>query len=88
MYWDHMNGWGGSMMILWTIVWVALLGLAVWAVAQWGRGGRTTDDRPLSPPQTARDILDERLARGEIDVDEYQRLRDALERRAPAGSAS
>lgn len=86
MYWDHMNGWGWSMMIFWTIVWVALLGLAVWAVAQWGRGGRTAGPGPTSPPQNPRDILDERLARGEIDVDEYQRLRDALEARSPAGA--
>jgi putative membrane protein len=88
MYWDHMNGWGSSMMIFWTILWVALLGLAVWVVAQWGRGRRASDQPLLSPPQNARDILDERLARGEIDVDEYQRLRDALGSRTPAGAAS
>lgn len=30
----------------------------------------------------ARRILDERLARGEIDLEEYQRLRDVIEGRA------
>jgi uncharacterized membrane protein len=39
----------------------------------------------------ARRILDERLARGEIDTEEYRRLRDVLasgEGRSPAGSGS
>jgi NADPH-dependent glutamate synthase beta subunit-like oxidoreductase len=39
----------------------------------------------------ARDILDERLARGEIDATEYQRLRGLIavgDDQAPAGSAS
>jgi uncharacterized membrane protein len=39
----------------------------------------------------ARRILDERLARGEIDTDQYRRLRDAMTQegsrsKAPAGS--
>jgi uncharacterized membrane protein len=39
----------------------------------------------------ARGVLDERLARGEIDAAEYQRLRGLIaagDNRAPAGSAS
>jgi hypothetical protein len=42
-------------------------------------------------PGDARRILDERLARGEIDTEEYQRLREVLEggpgRTAGSGSA-
>ena len=34
----------------------------------------------------ARRILDERLARGEIDIEEYQRLRDVIEGRAGSRS--
>ena len=49
MYGDHMIGWGWSMMVFWTILWVALLGVVVWAVAQWGRGGRLDTQGPLAP---------------------------------------
>jgi len=34
---------------------------------------------PTAPPSQARTILDERLARGEIGVEDYQRLRAALD---------
>ncbi|MGY4543860.1 putative membrane protein [Arthrobacter sp. UYNi723] len=34
---------------------------------------------PYNHPGTARRILDERYARGEIDDDEYRRRREALE---------
>jgi len=36
-------------------------------------------------PDAPERILDQRLASGEIDIDEYERLRDALQR--PAGPA-
>ena len=46
----------------------ALVGFGVWAVARLGPGGR----------QSVR-ILEERLARGEIDAEEFQRRRAILE---------
>ncbi|WP_206797032.1 SHOCT domain-containing protein [Amycolatopsis sp. MtRt-6] len=36
--------------------------------------------QPPTPGDTARRILDERFARGEIDQEEYERRRDALAR--------
>lgn len=80
MYWDHMTGWGWGMMVLWSVIWIALLGLAAWAIA--ARARATT---PISPRQTeqtdsARRVLDGRLARGDIDVEEYERRRTAMER--------
>ncbi|WP_433503576.1 hypothetical protein ACQP04_28275 [Pseudonocardia halophobica] len=42
----------------------------------WGRGD----------PDRTRRILDERLAAGEIDVAEHERIRAALEHREPSGS--
>jgi uncharacterized membrane protein len=35
--------------------------------------------------KTARGLLDERLARGDIDLDEYQLRRQALEQHVPTG---
>ena len=71
-----MWGWGSGFGWIWMlIVWAVVIGGVVWAVTQLsarsgtpGRGG--SDD--------ARRILDERFARGEIDEDEYRRIRDEL----------
>src|SRR5919109_793196 len=72
MYWDHMDGWAWMMMLIWSLVWIGLVAVGVWAILQWAR----RDPHAQSPhPRTARDLLDERLAAGEIDLDEYQRRR-------------
>jgi putative membrane protein len=59
---------------LFMIIPLALLIVAIVALVRWmggssGNGGRV---------RTARDILDERYARGEIDREEYQRRRDDM----------
>jgi putative membrane protein len=74
---------------------IAFWGLLIWAAyalitsasrrlgPQPGAGEHRGDD--------ARRILDERLARGEIDADEYRQLRDLLasgDDRSPAGTGS
>ena len=59
-------------------VWAALIGLAVWAVTRLFPSGRA----PVDP----RAVLDERLARGEIDADAYRRLRFEMDQpRTAAG---
>lgn len=76
MGWYHDGvGWGGW--ILMTLAMVAFWALVVLAVVAIFRGTQ----RPWSSPGVHRDpfeILDERLARGEIDEDEYHRLASAL----------
>jgi putative membrane protein len=80
MYWDHMNGWGWAMMIVWSLVWVGFLGLIAWAIVGWARRSPQAPAREQPPAaKTARELLDECLARGEIDPDEYQRRRAALD---------
>jgi len=85
MYWDHMNGWGWLMMKVWSLISIGFLGLIAWLAVQWTR----TSSQGTSPSQpsakTARELLDERLARGEINLDEYERRADALDRHAPVG---
>jgi putative membrane protein len=80
MYWDHMNGWGWAMMLFWTLIALGFLGLVAWAIATWARGGGLSPAGTASAGQTARDLLDERFARGEIDVEEYETRRQALAR--------
>lgn len=66
-WWGHMVGLGGGWMWLWgtlmMLTWVALIAAAVWLVVRSLGGGR---------PNRAREILDERYARGDLTTDEYR----------------
>jgi len=92
--------WYGAGWAWWQagLMWVAVIafwGLLIWAIYALVTGAtRRTGPGPReSEPRggDARRILDQRLARGEIDTDEYRRLRDALasgDDRSTAGSGS
>ena len=78
-----MDGWDGGMsavgwtlMIIFWIALVALIGLAIVRLVP-SSSGRADDGRGSERPSPER-LLDERLARGEIDLDTYRRLREAL----------
>ncbi len=51
---------------------ILVWGLIIWSVVTFARG------RSDQPDRTAREILDHRLATGELSTDEYTRLRDAM----------
>jgi putative membrane protein len=75
-----MYGGFGPWMLLMPLLWLVLLGLIVWAVYNlgWHRSGRySSQDRRETPDE----ILDRRLAQGEIDIDAYQKARAALAER-------
>lgn len=57
------------------IVFLVLLGLLVWAVVS----GIRRVGPASSPASDARALLNERLARGEISVEEYRKLREVLQ---------
>ena len=79
----HWNDGGWWWWIPMTVTMVVFWALVVWAIvrlagAPWER--RSGGGRP-----TSIEILDERLARGEIGLSEYKELRDEIERsRGPA----
>lgn len=73
-----MNGWGWLGMTLMVLVTVAIVGLVIWVVAR--RPGEMQARDP-----SAREQLDARLARGEIDTQEYRERLDALSGREPVG---
>lgn len=77
-YPDHMDRTSWVAMGFMMVMLLVVVALVVFAVTQWSRGALTTRSDTHSA-RTARDVLDERLARGEIDVDEYQRRRHALD---------
>ncbi len=77
--WDGHMTWGGGhgifgglmMLVFWGVI-IALIVLAVhWLRDNSGTGGKRSPD--------ALDILRERLAKGEIDEDEYRRRKAALD---------
>jgi putative membrane protein len=77
MLWHH-GGWGfaglfgmGMMLLLWG----ALIGLAIWAIARFTHAEST----PGMTLEAARAILDRRFAAGEIDAEEYASARRVLE---------
>ena len=69
-------GWGGMWLgPLFMIIPLALVIVAIVALLRWMGGGSANGGGRV---RTARDILDERYARGEIDREEYQRRRDDM----------
>lgn len=78
---DHDWGWAG-----WTMMTVGMLGfwllvallVVVLVRTTWGGPGGSADRPPHRPD--ARTLLDERLARGEIDVEDHAARVAALER--------
>lgn len=73
---DWWNGGGWHMGFGWFfMVLPIVLLVAVFAVLGGKLGGNSGSERPS---KTAREILDERFARGEIDRDEYEMRRKAL----------
>lgn len=75
-YGPHMDGtWMWPVMIMSTIVLVALALAMGWALA---RPTRQDPSDRSDRPDRARDILDERFAKGELDADEYRARREAL----------
>jgi len=79
MYWDGHGGggWAVGMAIIMILFWGSITAL-IWV------GVRALLNRPPQPGSTngqdPRDILDERLARGEIDPEEFQHRLELLGR--------
>mgnify|MGYP006282641195 CR=1 FL=1 len=79
MMWDGFGGaWfmGPLMMLLFLVLAV----VAVAAVVRWGGGhGPHQHAQPSASRNAAREILEQRFARGEIDEEEFRRRRQALD---------
>lgn len=77
-------GYNGPGMFAWmiisSVIWLGLIGVAVWALVRWV-GTRTPASTPLSTPAagpSAQEILRQRFARGEIDQATFERMQAAL----------
>jgi putative membrane protein len=67
---DMGGGW-----VLMIIAWAALLAVIVWAVLRVAPGREASSSLPTERPLQ---ILDRRLANGDLDVETYDRLRTKL----------
>ncbi len=76
MMWRDGGSWGWGWMLMGMLMMIGFWGLVAWVIV-------TAVRRPEARSSTrdAQEILDERFARGELDVDEYRQRSDALRAR-------
>ena len=73
--WD-MHDWGGGWWVVMVLAMLLFWGLVIAGIVWVVRAA--TGDRAAAGTKGAREILDERLATGEISVEEYERRRALL----------
>ncbi len=73
---DGMGAGGWTLMIIFWVALVAVVGLAITRLFPSVRGGGSAEGATAS--QSPQQLLDARLARGEIDVETYERLHEVL----------
>ena len=81
MFYMRDIGWGWEFLM--GIGMVAFWALVVLGIVWLARGGASLSTEappPTVPTEKAIDILDRRLASGELSVEEYQERREAIER--------
>ncbi|MDQ2904487.1 MAG: SHOCT domain-containing protein [Chloroflexota bacterium] len=82
MMWGYNVGWGGVLMSLGMVLWIALLTILVWAVIRWLERKPTAPTPPsigMSPTSpSALEILQQRYARGEIDAATFEQMRECV----------
>lgn len=72
-------GWGPGFGIVFMVLFWALIIFGIIAIVKWLAGASGNTGTP--PPKSARQILDERYARGEIGRDEYEQKKQDLEQK-------
>ncbi|HEX6206791.1 MAG TPA: SHOCT domain-containing protein [Actinomycetota bacterium] len=78
------HGWSGWADWIWmTVGMIAFWGLLIAVIVLAVRRGRTPE-RTGPRPASAREILEERFARGEIDREEFEKSRAVLEAARPS----
>ncbi len=74
MNWFDNNGMSGSSMVFMSIFWIVIIGLGIWLVTWLTRGEKLGVRQ-----ETPRQILDLRLASGEIDANDYAKSRRLID---------
>jgi putative membrane protein len=79
MMWGYDMTGMGWWMVTSSIVWLGLIAVAVWAFARWASRAPQQVNSSPAPAPPATEILRQRFARGEIDGDTFERMRQQLE---------
>ena len=82
---DLDGGWWIVMMIGMLLFWALVVVAVVWAVRAWTGGQGPGGPGPARHESTPQEVLERRLAEGEISVEEYEERRRVLS--GPAGTA-
>jgi len=77
-----MHGMYGNGLILMIVFWVVLIGLGIYLLTRFinGNNKNSKNNEAINNKQTPLQILQERLVRGEIDKEEYERLKSIIQR--------
>ena len=89
MYWSgHMSAAGWILSVVWTLIIIALVVAGImWLISALGnRENRRPTEEGSAP--SAREILDRRLASGELSVEQYKQLRETIGDPAPAAGGT
>ena len=78
MMYGYENDWGAGSWVFMTLLMLVVAGAVIVSVLALVRSNRANTAAPYAGPGSARRILDERFARGEIDESEYATQRDLL----------
>jgi uncharacterized membrane protein len=81
---NYSSGGGWALMIFGSLVLAVLIAGLFWCADRSSRRGSSDRASPASDTETARQRLDERLARGKIDTAQYQSRVVALHEDTPA----
>ena len=82
MWFGHGYGWGGMIFggIMMLLIWGCAIALIFWGVRYFASNKNTPSKDSPSNAISAREILDRRYAGGEINRDEYEAIKEDLER--------
>lgn len=84
MMWNDGGGWGWGSWLLMSLMMLVIVVLVAWGLLLLWRASEAPAARTSpAPARTPEAILAERLARGEIDAEEYRERLDALHAGAP-----
>ena len=75
---DPTYWWGHGFGFMWIIPLIFLIVFLFFMRGIFGQGGGTGQS-PGSKPESAREILDKRFAKGEINKEEYEEMKQALD---------
>ncbi|MBC8509410.1 MAG: SHOCT domain-containing protein [Anaerolineales bacterium] len=80
MWYGHGFGWGGMIFggIMMLLFWGGLIALVIWGVRSVVLSNNTQRSASAAYSLTAREILDQRYARGDINRDEYAAMKGDL----------